>query len=227
MSVEVVSYRLTYRGRPAGTQVIKTEVAGKVRRMEARAAFQGPLGNATVVQRSRSSAQHHHSLRFTEETQEREGKRVFEVQFDAASGLVRATTGRKDAATAPYIRPYRDPLSLLEQVRTLGGESVHGVAMLGKDVTVLLVGEVELTTALGERRAWAYRVHPGGSLVYVDMQAPHAILKLTQRLAEGYLDSLIVSIASEPRLEGFGDEDQKQGQPKRRGRRRQRRRRRS
>src|SRR5690606_40946412 len=64
-----------YRGRPAGTQVIKTEVAGKVRRMEAKAAFQGPLGNATVVQRSRSSAQHHHSIRFSEETQERSEER--------------------------------------------------------------------------------------------------------------------------------------------------------
>jgi hypothetical protein len=229
MSVEVVSYRLTYRGRPAGNQVMKTEVAGKVRRMELKAAFQGPLGNVTVLQRSRSSAQHHHSLRFSEETQEREGKRVFDVQFDSATGLVRATTGPKDTATVPYIRPYRDPLSLLGQVRALAGESAHGVAMLGKDVTVLLMGEVELPTALGERRAWAYKVHPGNSLVYVDMEPPHAILKLTQRLAEGYLDSLIVSIASEPSLEAFGEDGGKQGQgqqQRRRGRRRQRRRRR-
>src|SRR5690606_12313797 len=72
MSVEVVSYRLTYRGKPAGTQVIKTEVVGKVRRMEARAAFQGPLGNATVLQRSRSSAREHHSLGFRDEAQERD-----------------------------------------------------------------------------------------------------------------------------------------------------------
>ncbi|HEX7040474.1 MAG TPA: DUF3108 domain-containing protein [Trueperaceae bacterium] len=227
MSVEVVSYRLTYRGRPAGTQVLKTEVTGTVRRMEARAAFQGLLGNATVVQRSRSSAQHHHSLRFSEETQEREGRRVFDVEFDAASGLVRATTGPKDVATAPYIRPYRDPLSLLGQVRALAGESAHGVAMLGKDVTVLLAGEVELATALGDRRAWAYVVHPGGSIVYVDMEAPHTILKLTQRLPDGHLDSLIVSVATEPTLDGFGDEGGKRGQQqRRRGRRRPRRRRR-
>ncbi len=228
MSVEVVSYRLSYRGRPAGTQVIKTEVAGKVRRMEAKAAFQGPLGNATVVQRSRSSAQHHHSIRFSEETQERDGKRVFDVQFDAAAGLVKATTGPKDVATVPYIRPYRDPLSLLGQVRALAGESVHGVAMLGKDVAVQFVGEIDLTTALGDKRAWAYVMHPGGSVVYVDTQAPHAILKLTQRLADGHLDSLIVSIASEPSLEGFADDAGKRGQqPRRRGRRRQRRRKRA
>jgi len=228
MSVEVVSYRLTYRGKPAGTQVIKTEVVGKVRRMEARAAFQGPLGNATVLQRSRSSAQEHHSLGFREETQERDGRRVFDVTFDARSGLVKATTGPKDVATVPYVRPYRDPLSLLGEVRELAGAGAHGVAMLGKDVTVQAAGEVDLRTALGERRAWAYLLHPGGSVVYVDTAPPHTILKLVQRLPEGSLESLLVSVASEPSLEGFGDDDAggKRGQQRRRGRRRPRRRKR-
>lgn len=227
MSVEVVSYRLAYRGKPAGTQVIKTEVLGRVRRMEAKAVFQGPLGNVTVTQRSRSSAQHHHSIRFLEETQERSAKRVFDVQFDAQTGLVRATTGPKDVATTPYIRPYRDPLSLLGQVRDLAGTSAYGVAMLGKDVSVQFAGEVELGTALGERRAWAYVLHPGGSVVYVDVREPHTILKLTQRLADGQLDSLLVSVASEASLEGFGEDEAggKRGQ-KRRGRRRPRRRKR-
>ena len=79
--------------------------------------------------------------------------------------------------------------------------------MLGKDVTVQAAGEVDLRTALGERRAWAYLLHPGGSVVYVDTAPPHTILKLVQRLPEGSLESLLVSVASEPSLEGFGDDD--------------------
>lgn len=230
MSVEVVSYRLTYRGKPVGTHVIKTEVAGKVRRMESRAAFQGLLGNSTVTQRSRSSASSHSSLRFREETQEREGKRVYEVRFDAQTGLVQASTGPKDVATAPYIRPYRDPLSLLGQVRSLAGQSVTGVALLGKDVTVQYAGEVELSTALGEKRAWAYVLHPGGSVVYVDVGGSHTILKMTQRLPEGHVDSLIVSVASEATLGSFGEDEKekpgKRASSRRRGRRRPRRRKR-
>src|SRR5690606_12870546 len=123
MSVEVCSYRLTVRGKPVGTHVLKTENDGRVRLMEGRSQFQGALGNSSVVQRSRSSATDHHSLRFREETQERSEKRTFEVDFDAASGLVKASKGPKDKAEMPYLRPYRDPLSLLNEVRTLGADA--------------------------------------------------------------------------------------------------------
>jgi len=230
MGVEVVNFRLSFRGKPAGTHVIKTEVAGKVRRMESRASFQGPIGDSVVTQRSRSSVQHHHSIRYREETQHREGKRVYDVHLDSQSGLVHATTGPKDVATAPYIRPYRDPLSLLGQVRALAGSSATGIAMLGKDVSVQYAGEVDLSTALGERRAWAYVLHPGGSVVYVDTTGSHVILKMTQRLPEGHLDSLVVSVASEATMETFGEEQRGSGKrntsSRRRGRRRPRRRKR-
>ncbi len=230
MSVEVVTYRLSYRGKPAGTHVIKTEVTGKIRRMEARATFQGQLGNSVVTQRSRSSAASHHSMRFREETQEREGKRVYDVHFDAQAGLVRATIGAKDVATTPYIRSYRDPLSLLGQVRSLAGASAAGIAMLGKDVSVHFVGEVDVSTTLGDKRAWAYVLQPGGSVVYVDVAGSNTILKLTQRLPEGHLDSVVASVASEASLSGFGDEERgaggKRGNSRRRGRRRPRRRKR-
>lgn len=229
MSVEVVNFRLSYRGKPVGTHVIKTEVAGKVRRMESRASLQGPLGNAVITQRSRSSAQYHHSLRFREESQAREGKHVYDVHFDAQTGLVHASTGTKDVATTPYIRPYRDPLSLLGQVRALAGSSAAGIAMLGHDVTVQFAGEVDLSTALGEKRAWAYVLQPGGSVVYVDVAGDNAILKMTQRLAEGHLDSLVVSVSREATMESFGEDQRgggKRSASRRRGRRRPRRRKR-
>lgn len=232
MSVEVCNYRLTLRGKPVGTHVLKTEETGRQRRMEGRSQFQGPLGNASVLQRSRSNAQHHHSLQFREETQERSEKRTFDVDFDAASGTVKASKGQKDKAELPYLKPYRDPLSLLHELRTLGEAPATQVAMLGKDVTVQFAGEVELSTSFGPRRALAYRLHPGHSVVYVDTQAPHPILKLSQRLPEGQLDAVIVSIASEPTMEAFGADDRTQergskGGRRRRGRRRQKRRGRS
>lgn len=229
MSIEVCNYRLTLRGKPVGTHVVKTEESGRVRRMEARSLFQGALGGSSVVQRSRSSAEHHHSLQFREETQERADKRTFDVTFDPATGTVRASKGHKDKVEMPYIKAYRDPLSLLNEVRTLGTAAATQVAMLGKDVTVQYAGEVELATALGARRSMAYVLHPGNSVIYIDSHAPHAILKYTQRLAEGHLDALIVSIASEATMEAFGEEDKPQergskGGRKRRGRRRQKRR---
>lgn len=232
MSVEVCSYRLTMRGKPVGTHVLKTENKGRFTRMEGAAHFQGGLGNLSVIQSSRSSSDSHHSLRFREETKERSDNRSFDVTFDEGRGLVKATRGPRDVAETPYLRPYRDPLSLLNEIRSFGEHGALNIAMLGKDVSVQYVGEVELATALGTKRARAYLLHPGQSVVYVDVQSPHTILKLTQRLADGLVDALLVRVASEPSLEAFGEDDKRQNQEakgtrKRRGRRKPRRRRRA
>ncbi len=206
MSVEVMSFRLTYRGKPAGTQVLKTELQGRHTQLEGRSQFSGPLGNVTVVQRSRCHAQRFFSLRYLEETQERNDSRVFDVTFDAQTGLVSAVKGPKDQASMPYVVPYRDPLGLLHELRTMEEFAAPTeVPMLGKSVSVQFAGTVELETALGKKRARAYLLHPGQSVVYVDVQSPHHILKLTQRLAEGHVDALLVRIASEGPLEPFGE----------------------
>ncbi len=206
MPVEVMSFRLTYRGKPAGTQVLKTESHGRHTQLEGRSQFQGPLGNSTVVQKSRSHAQRFFSLRYLEQTQERNDNRSLDVTFDSATGLVTAVKGPKDQAAVPYVVPYRDPLGLLHELRTMEVASGPAtVPMLGKDVRVQFAGEVELDTALGQRRARAYVLHPGQSVVYVDVAQPHHILKLTQRLAEGHLDALLVKVGSEATLEPFGE----------------------
>ena len=228
MSVEVCSYRLTMRGKPVGTHVLKTENKGRLVRMEGKSTFQGGLGNLSITQSSRSAAGTHHSMRFREETQERSENRTFDVAFDETTGLVRATRGPRDVAETPYIRPYRDPLSLLNEVRNLGERGASNVAMLGKDVNIQYVGEVDLSTSIGHKRARAYVLHPGQSVVYVDVQSPHTILKLTQRLADGHVDALLVKVASEPTLEAFADERRQEqagsASKKRRGRRKPRRR---
>lgn len=223
--VEVLSFRLSHRGKPVGNQTIKTAELGRQVQLEGRAQFQGSLGLYSVVQRSRCQARGV-SLRFLEETQERSDSRRFDVTFDPREGLVTAVKGPKDNASMPYLLPYRDPLSLLHEIRQLGAlEGPYRVPLLGKEVTVQLAAEVELETALGMRRARAYVLHPGNSVVYVDVQAPHAILKLTQRLPDGNVDALLVKVGSEASLEPFGEPDEERPAKGKGGRRRGQRRR--
>src|SRR5690554_270433 len=223
--VEVVSYRLSHRGKPVGSQTIKTAALGRQTQLEVRSQFQGTFGVGTVVQRSRCHAQGV-SLRFLEETQERSDNRKFDVVFDAKTGLVTAAKGPKDNAQMPYLMPYRDPLSLLHEIRRLGElEQPYRIPLLGKEVTVQFGGVVELDTVLGKRRARAYVLHPGQSVVYVDTEEPHTILKLTQRLPDGQLDALLVKVATEASIDPFGEASEQRSKGGRSGRRRGQRRR--
>lgn len=210
MTVEVCSYRLTHKGKPVGNHELRVQPGGRVTLIEGKALFQGALGTSTVVQRSRCRDGVDGialSLRFREETNERSGQRTFDVVFDAEQGLVTASHGREEAS-APYLMPYRDPLSLLYELRRLGG-AARGqehivVPMLGKDVTAQSAGEIELDTTLGRKTARAYLLHPGGSAVYVDREPPHLLLKMTQRLADGFVDAVLVRVAEETELEDWG-----------------------
>ncbi len=224
VSVEVCSYRLSHKGKAVGTHVLKAESKGKVALLEGKAMFQGALGEATVLQRSRCHAARHYSLRFREETSERAGNRNFDVVFDAQDGMVRASKGRDEAST-PYLRPYRDPLSLLFELRGMGELEHLRVPLLGKDVTVQRVGEVELDTVMGSRIARAYLLHPGGSVVYVDAREPHLLLKFTQRLSDGFVDALLVKVTEEATMQDWGDPGEVGGKGSGKRRRRSRRRR--
>jgi hypothetical protein len=195
-----------------------------VTQLEGRASYQGALGQSTVVQRSRCHAARHYSLRFREETSDRSGQRTFEVDFNAQEGLVTASRGPRDQASVPYVRPYRDPLSLLHELRA-GFEHEHlRLPMLGKDVTAQRVGEVELDTALGPKRAAAYLLHPGGSAVYIDLEPPHILLKMSQRLEDGYVEALLVRVAQEADMEAWGGSSDDGGAPGKRRKRSRRRR---
>lgn len=225
MPVEVLSYRLTYKGKPAGTHVLKAQTQGRVNLLEARTQLQGVLGPSSVVQRSRSQSGRYLSLRFQEETTERSGQRTFDVRFDSQSGLVTATRGPRDHASMPYIQAYRDPLSLLWELRALGDAEHVRVPMVGKDVDVRRVGVVELETPIGTSQAYAYMLHPGGSIVYVDVREPHRILKLTQRLPDGILDSMIVKASEEAELRDWQEPESDANHDGSKRRRRSRRRR--
>ncbi|MDQ3398436.1 MAG: DUF3108 domain-containing protein [Deinococcota bacterium] len=197
-AVEVCSYRLNIRGKPAGSQTLRTLLQGRRVELEAKLTLQGALGQQTVTQSSSLRAPSLTSLRFSETLIDHHDKRHYQVDFDEASGLVRASRGPKDSAEIPYSRPYRDPLGLLYLIRCLSAEarSVR-VPMLGKDVVIERLPDAALRTALGDREARVYALYPGLSYVYVDAASPHAILKLSQRFESGLLDALIVKVSEE------------------------------
>lgn len=229
MPVEVCSYRLTVRGQPVGTHTLRTERRGRSVALEGRLQLQGSLGTATVTQRSRSHAQRHFSFSYEEQTQRRGDNRSYRIDFDHEQGLVRASRGSNDRAELPYLRPFRDPLSLLHQLRQLGdGEDPVRVPMLGKDVLVHAIGAIELETALGRKTARAFTLQPGGCYVYVDREAPHHILAMTQRVEGQLLDAQLVQIGQEAAMPDGGGEggggDGGKAKKRRRRRRRSRRR---
>lgn len=200
MPVEVCSYRLSLRGKPVGSQILRTQVLRHQVRLEARLMLQGSLGQATVTQTSSLRVPAFSSQLFSETHRDSQERRHYQVMFDERTGLVRATSG-KHSAEVPYSRPYGDPLGLLHLVRTLPeDEGARRVPMLGKDVVIERLPDSELRTALGLRTARAYALYPGPSYVFVDSEPPHPILKLSQRLESGLVDALIVKVGEEDEL---------------------------
>ena len=222
MAVESHSYRLTLRGKPVGTHVLKSESRGDVAHLEGKLLLQGSLGAGTILQMSRCHRHAFVSQSFREITDIRNESRTFEVEFRTAQGLVVASRG-SDRAEIPYLRPYRDPLSMLHQIRFLPPRTeLERIPMIGKDVQARLVDEVELDTIYGPRTARAYVLHPGRSYVYVDVQPPHVILKLTQRLDEHLVDAVLVRTAQEAEMTAWKEPTQKRSKRRRRNRRRRR-----
>ncbi|MDA0700028.1 MAG: hypothetical protein O3A02_02315, partial [bacterium] len=215
MPVEGFTYRLNARGRPAGHLQLNTGERGRVALVEARMQLQGVLGQVAWIQNSRCHAQRHHSLRWREESEAKGDARSFEVRFDADTGLVTATRGRNDTASIPYLLPYRDPLSLLRELRAVTAADAAGtgqppalpwrIPLLGKHVTVARVADVDVEAEGQRHRARSYTLHPGGSVVVVDLAPPHAILRLVQRLDDAVLEATLVESQEETTMEGWDE----------------------
>jgi len=223
VSVEVLEYRLDVRGVPAGRHVLRSEDEGRDARLEGEATFEGPLGPARVLQLSRCHANLMTSREFRETTHDRSGERRMRIEFDDGDGLVRMRRGDELAET-PYLESFRDPLSMLRELRRADPAALRiRIPMLGKVVEARALGEVELATELGPKRARAYQLHPGGSWIWVDAEPPHTILKFTQRTPDGLVDAVLVKVAQETELPGW-DAEEGRGGAKKRGKRRRRRR---
>ena len=232
MAVEVCSYRLTSRGRPVGSQTLSRSQRGRIAYLEARVQLQGSLGQGSLVQSSRAHAQRHVSQQFREETALRGEQRQFDVRFDAQQGLVVAARGRSDRATMPYLRPYRDPLSMLEELRGAAARAWSDdaplrIPLLGKEVVVQRASDITADGPWGSRPARAFHLHPGGSVVVVDLAPPHHILRLVQRLPDGVVEATLVRADVEERMRTLDApaEEEATAPSRRRGRRRGRRRR--
>ena len=231
MPVEVCSYRLTSRGRPVGSQTLSRSERGRTAFLEARVQLQGALGQGTIVQSSRAHAVRHTSQQFREETNLRGDQRQYDVRFDRDEGLVVANRGRNERASVPFLRPYRDPLSLLAELRSITAQPFAEdaplrVPLLGKDVVVYRASELEAVGPWGTTRARAYHLHPGGSVVIVELAAPHRILRLVQRLADGVVEATLVRTDEEERMQTLdAPTEERSSSSRRRGRRRGRRRR--
>ena len=219
MTTELCSYRLNLYGKAVGTHTLRTQQGKQGVLLEARITLQGSLGQKTITQTSQLNPALE-SVRFTEETQERSETRTFDVTFDAARGVVRASQGKSNAknevAEMPYILPYRDPLGLLHALRDLP-ERLR-LPLLGKDILAERLAQVPLETALGERRAYPYVLYPGSSYLYIDAAPPHLILRLTQRFEGGLLDAFLIKVVQEE------SPIQEETRPAKRSRRRRRRR---
>ena len=216
MPVETCHYRLTLRGRPAGTHTLSTSFRGRTAILDASLKLQGPMPQTSLRQQSKVHRQQFFSFSY-QETQTSPDSRTYSVHFDIEEGLVKASRGR-DSAAVPYLQAYEDPLGLLYHLRHLEDETTLRVPMLGKGVVVERIGETDLDTVLGERTARVYQLRPGGSYVYVDAEPPHSILMMTQLFAEQRLDALLVRIDENAPLP-------KEKPPRRKRRRRKRERR--
>lgn len=223
MSVEVLDYRLEVRGLPAGRHVVRSKEEGRHVRMECEATFEGPLPAAKVVQLSRSRRDDRVSQEFRETTKDRSGERRFRMVFDGRDGLVKLERGDEKAET-PYVEAFRDPLSMLRELREAPPDVARvRIPMLGKTVEARALGEVELETPLGRRTARSYQLFPGGSWLWIDVEAPHAIVRFRQRTGDGLVDGVLTRMAEETSLPAWEALD-KGGGARKRGKRRRRRR---
>lgn len=223
MAVEVATYRYVLRGKPVGTHVVTREPAGRYVQLEARSQFQGVFGNLSTVQRSRAHSRAHFSTRYEETNEVHRERRRFEVQFDIGKGLVYASKGSRDKAEIPYVLPYRDPLSLLNELRQIDLPDLHRIPMLGKEVVVRPRGETTLDTIFGPTPCVVYQLLPGPSYVYVQHEAPHHIVKLVQPSAEGVIETVLQRLGHEAQPSRQSGERRRNRRPSNRRRRRPRR----
>lgn len=230
MTIETCSYTLSLGHKSVGAQVVRTAVSGRTTTVASTTRFQGVLGQESLTQTSELHTRTTESLRYFEETEGKEGKRSLEVTFDARSGLVSATRragSQTEHAEAPLLLPYSDPLGLLHRLRSAAQNDAETsplrVPLLGKDVTVTPLGVSVVETALGPRRAAGFVLYPGPGYVYVDTEAPYALLRLVQPTEIGPVEAFLTQRVQEDGLLSAKTEQPRTPKRRRRGGRRRRR----
>lgn len=228
MSVEALTYRLELRGKTVGSHVLRRQYHDDEVYLQGRLLLQGALGDGAVTQLSRCGRGDATSFEFRERNEDSGGTRDFQVTFDAEAGLVRARRNDDERAETPYLVPFRDPLSLLQEVRAADAEAgPWRVPMLGKDVWVFPGPEEQLAGAEGTSRpARRYLLRPGDARLWVARDEERTILRFTQRVQDHELEAHLVRRGVEARSDAW-DAFSEPAAGKRNRRRRRRRRKRS
>lgn len=230
MTVETCSYILSLGHKSVGSQTVRTAVSGRTTTVEARTQFQGVFGQQSLVQTSELHTRTAESLRYHEEIDGKDGKRSFEVKFDARSGLVTATRrlgSQSEHAQTPLMLPYSDPLGLLHRLRSAVqheevGDSLR-VPLLGKDVMIAHLGESEVETARGRARAVGFVLYPGPGYIYVDAEPPYTLVRLVQPTEHGLVEAFLTQrVQEDGTLDATGAETRPAKRRRRGGRRRRR-----
>ncbi|HHO56115.1 MAG TPA: hypothetical protein ENK21_06970 [Trueperaceae bacterium] len=193
--MELVSYRLSYRGKAVGNYSLSADSVSNTVFLEAKMMLQGSLGTTTINQTSKTNKTHFFSYSFQELTNSPGQNRRYNVIYDKNHGLIKASRSASDKSEIPAITPIVDPIGLLYKIRHLDLEKDRFlVPMLGKTVIISKIAQKELDTAFGKKMTNVYKLHPGKSLVYVDIEKPHHILAMTQYIGNKFLDSFIVKV---------------------------------
>ena len=188
---EELLFNLTLAGRPAGSQRLSTSFERGLFVMRLEASFQGSMGARKSSQVSRLAP----DTRFPASFMENDNGRVFETVFDRRDGLVKVRQNRDEASIA-LIEDYQDPVSILQYLRDLPDDTRSArVPMIGGTVLVTRLEDQVLETPWGPLLARVYYLRPGVSFVYIEVDAPHRILKLTQSLGKSALEATLSRVS--------------------------------
>lgn len=188
---EELLFNLTLAGRPAGSQRLSTNFERGLFVMRLEASFQGSMGTRKSSQVSRLEP----DTRFPASFMENDNGRVFETVFDRRDGLVKVRQNRDEASIA-LTQDYQDPVSILQYLRDLPDETHSArVPMIGGTVLVTRLEDQTLETPWGPLLTRVYYLRPGVSFVYIEVAAPHRILKLTQSLGKSALEATLSRVS--------------------------------
>ena len=197
-TLETCYYKVSLQSKAVGNYQLSTQRTRYSTLLDAKLSLQGSFANQTISQRSKLRYPQLYSLHYREENNDRQHTRSYEVFFDSEQGLVRAIKNGSDKANIPYTVAFQDPLGLLHQVRSLDRDVEQlRVPMLGKSVTVERISTNTLSVMGQDREVDVYIIYPGSNYIYVEVEKPRRIVKLSQRVHQQWLESLLVKVETQ------------------------------
>ncbi len=198
-------YRLSYAGMPAGEETLTLDPYAGGYRMRLVADVLLPLPK-THQEWESVMDERGVPLRYVERVEGR-GTRVLDLEFLRDEGVVVG----KDLVL-PYVVDYHDPLSLILALSRFQGEALT-LPMVGGRAHATRLPDEELAFPWGKVRARVFRLRPGLSLVYFDLEGRP--VKFVQKLGQHVFEATLT--------EAFEGEAKKEERPRPKKRRRRRR----